>query len=132
MYNFHLDFTKSVPQRYCPNRREAGALYIQHVANCPMDIGFREVSKGIFEIKVFSESDKKRLENKFVNFEFGERSHQLNIARVPLVLQPKRLFFENPKWITVDRLYNSSLSQAPDEELDNFFFKIWRHHNQDT
>jgi len=89
-----------------------------------MDIGFREVSRGIFEIKVFSESDKKRLENKFVNFEFGERSHQLTIARVPLVLQPKRLFFENPKWITVDRLYNSSLSQAPDEELDNFFSKF--------
>ena len=59
MFEFKLDFTKSVPPRYCPNAQEAAALYIQCVANAPMDIEFREIRSGLFNITVNDERAKK-------------------------------------------------------------------------
>ena len=120
MYEFKVDFTKSVPFRHCPNSQEAAALYIQCVANAPMDIEFRQVKTGIFNITVSSEADKKRLENKFITYDFGDRTHELHSAKVPLLLQKTRQFFENPKWVTIDKLYDSALRYATNEEIDDF------------
>ena len=48
-----------------------------------MDIEFREISTGLLNITV-NECDKKRLENKFISFDFGERTHVLHTAKIPL------------------------------------------------
>ena len=120
MYDFKLDFTKSVPFRYCPDTREAAALYIQCVANAPMDIEFRKVKPGLFNVSVDKEADKKRLEGKFVIFDFGEKTHILKSARVPLILLKKRLFYNNPKWITIDKLYDSALRYVKNEQIDAY------------
>ena len=71
MFEFKLDFTKYVPYRYCLDPKKASQLYLQHVANAPMDIEFREVRTGIFNITVYSERDKKRLEDKKIKYDFG-------------------------------------------------------------
>jgi hypothetical protein len=123
MFEFKLDFTKSVPPRYCPNAQEAAALYIQHIANAPMDIEFREIRAGLFNITVNSENDKKRLENKSILYDFGEKTHILHTAKVPLVLLKKRVFYQNPKWISIDKLYDSVLNFATHEQLDNYLSK---------
>ena len=120
MYEFMLDFTKSVPFRYCPSTQETQALYIQCIAQAPMDIEFRSVKTGIFIITVNSEKDKKRLEGGFLTYHFGERKHVLHSAKVPLVLQKKRQFYQNPKWITIDKLYDSGLKYASNEQVDAF------------
>ena len=96
MYEFKLDFTKSVPPRYCPNAQEAAALYIQHVPNCPMDIEFREIRTGLFNITVTTEKDKKRLEGKFITYDFGEKTHILHSAKIPLILQKKKGILPKP------------------------------------
>ena len=123
MFEFKIDFTKSVPYRHCPDAQEAAALYIQCVANAPMDIEFRQVRTGLFNITVSSEGDKKRLENKFITYDFGEKTHVLHTAKVPLILQKKRQFYENPKWITIDKLYDSALRYATNEQIDDFLRK---------
>ena len=69
MYEYNIDFTNDVPPRYCPTAKD---INIRCFPNGPMDIGFREVKKGVFEIKVFNEKDKNRLENKFVLFDYGD------------------------------------------------------------
>ena len=120
MYEFKVDFTKSVPFRHCPNAQQAAALYIQCVANAPMDIEFREIKSGIFNITVYNEEDKKRLENKFITHDFGDRTHELHTAKIPLILQKKRQFFENPKWVTIDKLYDSALRHTTNEEMDEY------------
>ena len=71
MFEFKLDFTKSVLYRYCPDPKKASQLYLQHVAIAPMDIEFREVRTGIFNITVYSERDRKRLEDKKIKYDFG-------------------------------------------------------------
>jgi len=85
-----------------------------------MDIEFRQVKAGLFNITVSSEEDKKRLENKFITYDFGERTHELHTAKVPLILQKKRQFFDNPKWITIDKLYDSALRYSTNEQIDEF------------
>ena len=40
------------------------------------------------------------------------------MAKVPLVLQKKRQFYENPKWITIDKLYDSALRYVINEQID--------------
>ena len=59
MFDFTIDFTKSVPYRYCPDTPEAAALYIQCVANAPMGIEFRKVKAGLFNVSVETEAEKK-------------------------------------------------------------------------
>jgi len=120
MYEFKLDFSKSVPYRYCPSAKEAGALYIQCVANAPMDIEFRQVKTGLFHITVSSEEDKHRLENKFVTLDFGENSHTLHSAKIPLIPIEKQPFYQNPKWITIDKLYDSALKYVTNEQVDEY------------
>ena len=61
MFEFKLDFTKAVPPRYCPNAQEAAALYIQCVANAPMDIKFCELKTALFNITVNDEREKKKI-----------------------------------------------------------------------
>ena len=120
MYEFKLDFTKSVPYRYCPGPKEAAALYIQCIAQAPMDIEFRKLRPGIFIITVDSEVDKKKLVGKSLSYDFGENSHTLHNAKIPLILQEKRAFYQNPKWITIDRLYDSGLKFATHQQVDTF------------
>ena len=120
MYEFLLDFTKSVPFRYCPTTQEAQVLYIQCVAQAPMDIEFRPLKTGIFMITVDNERDKKKLEGAFLTHDYGEKPHILHSAKVPLLLQKKRHFYENPKWITIDKLYDSGLKYASNERIDAF------------
>jgi len=124
MYEYNIDFTNDVPPRYCPTAKEVAALYIRCVPNGPMDMGFREVKKGVFEIKVFNEKDKNRLENKFVLFDYGEKVRQRIEVKVPLILREKRVFYKNPKWITIDKIYDSVLSEATNQEIDEYFSKF--------
>jgi len=123
MFEFLLDFTKSVPFRYCPTTQEAQVLYIQCIAQAPMDIEFRPLKTGIFMITVGNEKDKKRLEGQFLTHDYGEKPHILHSAKVPLLLQKKRHFYENPKWITIDKLYDSGLKYASNEQVDAFLTK---------
>ena len=121
MFTFKLDFTVSVPFVYCPDARKAGALYIQCIAQAPMNIEFRQISTGIFLITVNNESDKKKLVNKSLSYDFGgNNGHTLKTAKVPLVLQEKRPYYQNPKWVTIDKLYDSGLSCATHKQVDEF------------
>ena len=121
MYEFKLDFTKSVPYRYCPSVKKAGALYIQCIAQAPMDIEFRQLRPGIFQITVYKEADKKKLGGKSISYDFGgDNNHTLHTAKVPLILQEKRPFYQNPKWVTIDKMFDSGLSYATHEQVDDF------------
>ena len=120
MFEFKVDFTKSVPHRYCPSAKEAGALYIQCLAQAPMDIEFLEVRTGIFQITVSNEADKKKLEGKKLSYDFGENNHTMNTANIPLILQEKRPFYKNPKWVSIDKMYDSALKYATHEQVDLF------------
>ena len=120
MFDFKIDFSKSVPYRFCPDTQAAAALYIQCVANAPMDIEFRKVRPGIFNITVQNERDKKRLENKIITFDFKENSHELHSTRIPIELMEKRAFYNNPKWVTIDKMYDSALRYAENEKVDSF------------
>ncbi len=120
MHEFKVDFTVSTPYRYCPSLKEAKVLYIQCVAQAPMDIEFRELKTGIFLITVYSEADKKKLVGKYLPFDFGENGHSLHSVKVPFNLQEKRPFYQNPKWVSVDKLYASGLQYASHEQVDAF------------
>ena len=95
MSEFKLDFTKSVPYRYCPDPKKASQLYLQHLANAPMDIEFRKVRTGIFNITVYSERDRKRLEDKKIKYDFGEKVNEMITASIPLIQIKKKQFYEN-------------------------------------
>ena len=90
MYEFKIDFTKGLPYRFCPDTHQAATLYLQCVANAPQDIEFRKVKDGLFYISVNKEEDKKKLMNKFLLFDFTEKTHVLHTAKVPLQLMEKR------------------------------------------
>ena len=120
MYEFKLDFTVSVPYRYCPTLQEAKVNYIQQIAQAPMDIEFRDLRTGIFLITVDTEADKKRLMGKSLSYDFGEKPHTLHTAKVPFILQEKRAFYANPKWVTIDKLYDSGLQYVSHEQVDVF------------
>ena len=121
MFDFKLDFSKYVPYQFCPSQVEASALYLQCIAQAPMDIEFRKVRDGIYNIMVMSEADKNKLEGKALNYEWGVKTHILRSARIPLVLQKKRQLYKNPKWITVDKLYDGPLRFVANEDLDTYF-----------
>ena len=69
MFDFKLDFSKYVPYQFCPSQVEASALYLQCIAQAPMDIEFWKVRDGIYNIMVMSEADKNKLEGKALNYE---------------------------------------------------------------
>ena len=50
-----------------------------------MDIEFREVRAGIFNITVYSERDRKRLEDKKIKYNFSEKVHKMFTASIPLI-----------------------------------------------
>ena len=57
-------------------------------------------------------------------------------SKIPLVLQKKRHFYTNPKWITVDKLYDGPLRFVTNEQLDTFFEQFGKiivetHHDKD-
>ena len=83
MFDFKLDFSKYVPYQYCPNPPEAAALYIQCIAQAPMDIEFRKVRDGIFNISVSNETDKKKLEGKSLVYDWGEKTHVMRSSKIP-------------------------------------------------
>ena len=85
-----------------------------------MDIEFRELRPGIFIITVDKEADKKKLQGKSLSYDFGEKSHTLHTAKVPFILQEKRAFYQNPKWVSIDKLYESGLQYATHEQVDAF------------
>jgi hypothetical protein len=118
LYDFKIDFTKSVPYRFCPDTQEAAALYLQCIANAPMDIEFRKIRPGLFNVAVTNEKDKKRLTNKSLSYDFGTKSHELHTATIPLIPVPKKKFFKNPKWITIDKLFDTALRYSTNEQLD--------------
>jgi hypothetical protein len=118
IYDYKIDFTKSVPYRFCPDTQQAAALYLQCIANAPIDIEFRQVRPGLFNVAVTNERDKKRLANKALTYDFGTKTHELHTATIPLIPVEKRKFYKNPKWITIDKLYDSALRYATNEQLD--------------
>ena len=85
-----------------------------------MDIEFRQVKTGIFLISVSNEKDKSKLVGKSLSYDYGEKTHTLYTAKVPLLLQKKRHFYQNPKWLTIDKLYDSGLKYASNEQIDAF------------
>ena len=60
-----------------------------------MDIEFREIRTGILNITVYSEMDKKRLEDKKIKYDFGEKVQKLFTESIPLIQIKKRQFYEN-------------------------------------
>ena len=120
MFDFKLDFTATVPFRHCPDTNQAAALYLQCIANAPQDIEFRKVRPGIFNITVNSENEKSRLEGKKLAYDFGEKAHTLHTASIPLQLVKQKVFYNNPKWLTIDKLYDSALRYTQNDQIDKF------------
>ena len=58
-----------------------------------------------------------------MSYDFGEKSHILHTAKVPFVLQEKRASYANPKWITIDKLFDSGLQYVSHEQVDVFLAK---------
>ena len=116
---FLLDFTKHVPFKYTPSYQQATSFYVQTISQAPMDIQFRQQRPGLFQITVKNEKDSRKLEVSHVLFSFGK--HQENTVKVHFTKLKPRQFYENPKWINIDRLYNSSLQFAKNEDLDKHF-----------
>jgi len=94
-------------------------MYLQQLGNPPQDIEFRKIRDGIFQVTVFSETDKKKLEGKFLMHDFGDQVNKLFSVKIPLVLQEQCKYYNNPKWITIDKLYDSGLRYMTDEQIDN-------------
>ena len=69
--------------RSCPSLQETMAMYVQQIAQAPMGIEFRDRNRGIYIITVDNERDKKQLEGKYLNHDFGEKSRELYPAKVP-------------------------------------------------
>lgn len=120
-YEFQLDFTQGVPHRFCPKYKDVAALYVQCLSQPPMDIEFRELKRGIFMIGVYNDQQKEKLQGKSLVHDWGDKRHEMKSTTIPLILQKKRAFHQNPKWVTIDKLYDSALRYATNEQLDAFF-----------
>ena len=71
-------------------------MYLQQLGNPPQDIEFRKIRDGIFQVTVFSETDKKKLEGKCLMHDFGDQVNKLFSVIILLVLQEQRKYYNNP------------------------------------
>ena len=68
---YKLDFTSHLQKADLPSYQKASAAYSQIIPGVPLNIEFRQQRPGIF-VKTFSETDAKKLEEKYVTFYYGK------------------------------------------------------------
>ena len=69
---FKIDFTSYLQKSDLPTYQKASAAYNQTLPGAPLNIEFCRQRDGIFIVRTFSETDAKKLEEKYLTYYYGK------------------------------------------------------------
>ena len=118
---YKLDFTLFLSKDHIPSYSKAASAYTQTVNQAPIQINFRQQKPGVFILKTFNAKDSEKIEHSKVRYSYGSRNKKEVL--IPFKKLEPWKFYENPKWITIDGLYDSGLRLATDSDFDQLYSK---------
>lgn len=118
---YKLDFTAYLPKEYLPTYNKAASAYTQTVNQAPLDVTFRQQKPGVFVLKTNSAKDSKKIEASKVRYSYGK--HEQKDIAIPFKKVTPWQFYENPKWLTIEGMYDSGLQLATNEDFDEILIK---------
>lgn len=120
---FMLDFTVKLQKHELPTYQKVSSCYAQTLLSAPLNIMFRQTKPGVFILQTFNEKDTKKIEGKFITYEYKNKKQERQI-NVHFKKLPKYKFYSNAKWIKIDWVQDSGLRFAENSIFDNFLGKF--------
>ena len=101
LIEFMLDFTAKLQKHELPTYQKVSSCSAQTLLSAPLNIMFRQTKPGVFILQTFNEKDTKKIEGKFITYEYKNKKQkrQINVHFKKLL---KYKFYSNAKWINID------------------------------